>query len=121
MSVLPAVSQFEERSALLPGARELTPRRREALARFEALGLPNRRIESWRYTDLTPLSSKALDYVATAPPDDVLARAAEAIAGLALAPEAARLVFVDGFWVGNLSSRTTDPGLRVDVPGAGIP
>lgn len=115
MSASSAVRQFEERGAQLPGSAELTPRRRAALARFEALGLPGRRIESWRYTDLTPLSSKSLDYVAAAPPADVVRLADQAVANLALDPAAARLVFVDGYCIDGLSSRTAEPCVRVDL------
>jgi Fe-S cluster assembly protein SufD len=117
MSAPAAVRQFEERGALLPGKGKLPGPRRAALARFEAQGWPSRKVESWRYTDLSPLSSKSFDYVAAAPPAEVLALAAQAVAGLALDPDATRLVFVDGYWVEALSSRRSESGLEVNVLG----
>jgi Fe-S cluster assembly protein SufD len=109
--------QFEERGALLPGTATEQASRRAALARYEALGLPNRRQETWRYTDLTALGSKMLDYVAAPPPPALLARAAKAVAGLGLAAGMARLVFVDGYFVADLSSRPVEPGLAVHTLG----
>ncbi len=117
MSVSAAGRQFEERGAQLPGNGKLPGLRRAALARFEAQGWPSRKIESWRYTDLSPLSSKSFDYVAAAPPAEVLALAADAVAGLALDPDATRLVFVDGCCVEALSSRKSESGLEVNVLG----
>ena len=117
MTTPATVRQFEERGADLPGTRAHAARRRAALARFEAQGLPGRRLESWRYTDLSPLSSKDLDYVAATPPAEVLAVAAEAVARLALDSAAIRLVFVDGCFAEGLSSRDAEPGLDVSVLG----
>jgi Fe-S cluster assembly protein SufD len=117
MSPTAAVRQFEERGALLPGKGMLPTLRRAALARFEAQGLPTRRVEAWRYTDLSPLGLKSFDYVAAAPPAEVLARAADAVARLALDPDATRLVFVDGYWAEPLSSRDLEPGLEVSALG----
>jgi Fe-S cluster assembly protein SufD len=48
--------QFAEVAGSLPGAAES---RREAMARFEATGLPHRRIEAWHYTDLRALMRRA--------------------------------------------------------------
>ena len=117
MSASVASRQFEERGTLLPGKGQMPALRRAALARFEAQGWPNRRIESWRYTDLSPLASKSFDYVAAAPPAEVLALAADAVAGLALNPGTTRLVFVDGYWVEALSSLTSELVLEVNVLG----
>ena len=117
MNAPAAVRQFEERGALLPGTRAHAARRRAALARFEAQGLPGRRLETWRYTDLSPLSSKELDYVAAAPSAEVLALAAQAVARLALDAGATQLVFVDGYFAEDLSSLKPEPGLEVSVLG----
>lgn len=38
--------------ARLPGNGAIAKLRRDAIARFEAVGLPNRRVEEWKYTDL---------------------------------------------------------------------
>lgn len=46
---------FERAGASLPGDENVTRRRREAIGRFAALGLPTRRLEAWKYTDLRNL------------------------------------------------------------------
>src|SRR5690242_639459 len=43
----------------LPGGREVAARREAAFHRFEAGGLPSRRIEEWKYTDLRALMRDA--------------------------------------------------------------
>jgi Fe-S cluster assembly protein SufD len=78
----------------------LAEARRGALARFGALGLPTTRHEDWRFTSLAPLASLELR------------RAPEAAGGSAArlvsragAPQGARLVFVNGRYRADLSSR----------------
>ncbi len=90
--------QLDALGAALPGAGLdwLAHLRRRAGARVAAEGLPSRRIEEWRYTDLAPLARAAY---APAPKDeDEDGIDAQTIAALALATEPAchRLVFVDG-------------------------
>lgn len=46
------------RAAFAPDGA-LADKRREAFARFEALGFPTRRDEAWRFTNLRPLQDKA--------------------------------------------------------------
>ncbi len=41
--------------------------RTEAMRRFGALGLPHRRIEAWKYTDLRNLMKEALPLGASRP------------------------------------------------------
>lgn len=43
----------------LPQALRFDHHRHDALARFEALGLPGRRDEAWRFTDLTELKARS--------------------------------------------------------------
>ncbi|KIZ39715.1 MULTISPECIES: Fe-S cluster assembly protein SufD [Rhodopseudomonas] len=78
----------------LPGAGSVAQARAEAYAAFERIGLPHRRIEDWKYTDLRALMREVLP-LAAAPDADALARAAAAqelhdIDGVR------RLVLVDG-------------------------
>ncbi len=47
-----ASAQFEARAATLPGASWVKELRSGAMARFAEAGLPHRRIEEWKYTDL---------------------------------------------------------------------
>jgi len=85
-----------------------SPARAAAFRRFEAVGLPTRRVESWHYTDLRNALAKAAP--AAGPPDDAALAAAKARLA-ALPPVAAsRLTLVDGFFIAALS----------DAPPAGV-
>src|SRR5215813_10833772 len=76
-------------------------RREAAFRRFDVQGLPHRRVEDWKYTDLRALMRDAKPL---APPPDAAARALGKKAGaLAGDLEARRLVFVDGAFVPELS------------------
>jgi Fe-S cluster assembly protein SufD len=50
---------FAAAKARLPGGREVAARREAAFRRFEADGLPSRRTEEWKYTDLRALMRDA--------------------------------------------------------------
>jgi Fe-S cluster assembly protein SufD len=50
---------FASAKARLPGGREVAARREAAFRRFEADGLPSRRTEEWKYTDLRALMRDA--------------------------------------------------------------
>lgn len=52
--------QFANVKAELPGAGPVRKLREAAFAGFEAKGLPHRRLESWRYTDLRSLVREAM-------------------------------------------------------------
>jgi FeS assembly protein SufD len=90
-----AAAQFLEhyRAALpgLPGRREM---RDAAAALLEANGLPNRRVEAWKYTDLRALLRDAPAPVSTAP--DVALADVEAALGPLASLAGPRLVFVNG-------------------------
>jgi len=49
------LEDFEAVSARLPGNAAVGQMRRDAIGRFAALGLPGRRMEAWKYTDLRAL------------------------------------------------------------------
>jgi Fe-S cluster assembly protein SufD len=85
----------------LPGAGAVSALREDAFKRFEADGLPHRRIEEWKYTDLRALMRDAMP-LAAAP--SAAAKAYAKVAGGTLASiEARRIVFVDGAFVPELS------------------
>ena len=70
----------------------LTPARAEAAGRFALQGLPNRRVEDWRYTNLSQLAGLELDW--SPAPADV---AKESLPALVFGREAdCRLVLVNG-------------------------
>jgi Fe-S cluster assembly protein SufD len=75
--------------------------RHEAFARFEALGLPTRQQEAWRFTDLAALNALAFQRPADAPVD------AGALPTLDL--PAHRLVFVNSRFASGLSQPQTLP------------
>jgi len=82
--------------------------RGEALERANALRLPTTRDENWRFTDLSPLYQNAFEVVRA--PGTVDPASLEAY----LVPEAgARLVFVDGIYVPELSLTLSEHGVEV--------
>ena len=97
-------------------------RRQAAFACFEANGLPHRRVEEWKYTDLRSLVK---DFKPLAGAPDGAAKAAARDAGAMFAAAAARrIVFVDGALVPEASDLAgLDDGLTIaslaDVLGRG--
>lgn len=92
---------FSAAKATLPGAPQVQALREAAFRRFAAVGLPHRRIEEWKYTDLRALLREARPL---ALPPAPAARAAAKDAGKSLADiDARRLLFVDGRFVAELS------------------
>jgi Fe-S cluster assembly protein SufD len=92
---------FAAARATLPGDSRVLALREAAFGQFDALGLPHRRIEEWKYTDLRALMREARP-IAGAPDAAAKARAAKAGA-LAGDIDARRVVFVDGTFVPELS------------------
>lgn len=92
---------FTSAEGRLPGSPGVAAVRREAFETYERLGLPHRRIEEWKYTDLRALVGEVLP-LAAAPDAAALKRAAEAVKAHAIAG-ARKLVLVDGVFVADLS------------------
>ncbi len=92
---------FSQARALLPGGEAIAQERAAAFDVFAREGLPHRRIEDWKYTDLRALMRDAKPL---ASPPDAQAKARARSAGALLGDgEARRLVFVDGAFVTELS------------------
>src|ERR1051326_589746 len=90
----------------------LASRREAAFRRFAAEGLPHRRVEDWKYTDLRALMREAKP-LAGAPDADGIARAKRAAAALR-GVKARRIVLVDGAFVPELSDLAAlEPGLTI--------
>jgi Fe-S cluster assembly protein SufD len=106
------VEAFSAAKAALPGDRQVQALREAAFRRFAAQGLPHRRIEEWKYTDLRTLMRDAKPL---APAPEPAARAAAKDAGKSLADiDARRLLFVDGRFVAELSDVTKlEKGLAI--------
>ena len=93
-------------------------RREAAFRRFEAVGLPHRRIEDWKYTDLRALMRDAKPLAA---PPDAAAKERGRSAGAVLAGiDARRIVFVDGVLVPELSDLAPEPGLQISSLAAAL-
>ncbi|HET8541611.1 MAG TPA: Fe-S cluster assembly protein SufD [Anaeromyxobacter sp.] len=104
----PAERSLAAAFAPRPGeAAWLADARRAALARFEALGLPTARHEDWRFTSLSGLAPLELRPAAPEAPD------AAALLARAPAPDGARLVFVNGRYRPELSTRRGLPKAAV--------
>ncbi len=89
------------------GAAWTAPLRKEAIARFEALGFPTTRHESWRYTSVKPITRTSFTLPSGHEPDDLKVAT---IQRLALASEGcALLTFVNGRFAPDLSRREALP------------
>ena len=85
----------------LPGAGKVASARQQAIAAYARAGLPHRRIEEWKYTDLRALMREVLP-LAPAPDATALERARVAVKSHAV-KGAVRLVLVDGVFAADLS------------------
>jgi Fe-S cluster assembly protein SufD len=114
---------FRAAEARLPGGERARAIRRAAFGRFGAQGLPHRRLEAWKYTDLRT-------QLAVAEPPAAGAEASAAALAGALAPfaelDAIRLVFVGGIFAPHLSQAKSLPGevaferLATGLAGTGV-
>jgi len=96
----------------LPGDDAIAAQRAAAFDVFAREGLPHRRIEDWKYTDLRALMRDAKPL---AGPPDAAAKACAKTAGAMIGDvETRRLVFVDGAFVPELSDTANlERGLTV--------
>jgi Fe-S cluster assembly protein SufD len=85
----------------LPGTGKIADARRQAFESYERLGLPHRRIEDWKYTDLRVLMRDVLPLAAA--PDAAALKRAEAAAQAHTIEGVRRLVLVDGVFAPKLS------------------
>jgi Fe-S cluster assembly protein SufD len=103
---------FSQARGRLPGDEAIAARRDAAFDLFAKQGLPHRRIEDWKYTDLRALMRDAKPLAA--PPDAAAKARVKDAGGLLSDIEARRLVFVDGVFVPELSDlRNLEPGLAI--------
>ncbi|MGB8894902.1 MAG: Fe-S cluster assembly protein SufD [Pseudolabrys sp.] len=114
---------FAAARGMLPGKGAVAALRDDAFRHFDTRGLPHRRVEEWKYTDLRALMR---DLYPVALPPDAAARARAKNAGKLLAGvECRRLVFVDGAFAPDLSDMASEPGLAIgsmaDALGKGDP
>lgn len=105
---------FASAEGRLPGSPSVIAVRREAFETYERLGLPHRRIEEWKYTDLRALVGEVLP-LAASPDAAALKRAADAVKAHAI-EGARKLVLVDGVFAADLSdvkALASEAGLKM--------
>jgi Fe-S cluster assembly protein SufD len=112
-------ANFAAAKGALPGAGAVAALREAAFRRFENDGLPHRRIEEWKYTDLRALMRDAKPLAGV---PDAAAKARGRNAGAALASiEARRIVFVDGAFAPELSDLAgLEAGLTISSLGQAL-
>ena len=102
---------FAEAQARLPGSGDVTKRRQAAYETFERQGLPHRRIEDWKYTDLRVLLRDVAP-LSQSPDEAALALAKSALASLGIS-DTHKLVIVDGMFAPGLSDDAILAGVSV--------
>src|ERR1700732_4091584 len=90
----PADELFASARGRLPGSGVVAQARQSEFDEFTRLGLPHRRIEDWKYTDLRALLRKVAP-LAPSPDKAALALAAAAVKSQAI-DGTQKLVLVDG-------------------------
>ena len=102
---------YEAARGSLPGKGGIAALREGAFKEFADRGLPHRRVEEWKYTDLRALMREANPL---APAPDAKAKARAKNAGQALeGVETRKMVFVDGVFVPEMSDLTAEDGLTI--------
>ncbi len=103
---------FASARGRLPGTGTVAQARERAFDDFVRQGLPHRRLEQWKYTDLRA-KLREIAPLAGSPGDASLASAAAALKGFTV-DGALTLALVDGVFVARLSSMAAvPPGVRV--------
>src|SRR6476659_10806293 len=85
----------------LPGDGAIAAQRAAAFDVFAREGLPHRRVEEWKYTDLRALMRDAKPLAS--PPDAAAKARAHTAGGLLADVDSRKLTFVDGAFVAELS------------------
>jgi Fe-S cluster assembly protein SufD len=93
--------EFAQAHGKLPGGKAVAAQRQAAFDLFAKTGLPHRRVEEWKYTDLRALMRDAKPLAGA--PDAATKALAKQAGALAGDLEARRLVFIDGAFVPELS------------------
>ena len=103
---------YAQAHASLPGGAVIAQQRAAAFDLFAKEGLPHRRVEDWKYTDLRALMRDAKPLAG--PPDAAARKRAKAAGQMLGDIGARRLVFVDGTFVPELSDiAALEPGLSI--------
>jgi Fe-S cluster assembly protein SufD len=103
-------NQLEARLSELPGGAAVAAAREAAFATFARQGFPTRKLEAWHYTDLKRIADTELELFPSAPG---AADPAEWLSASGIDSDAAALVFVDGFLVGDFAADKLGGGVDV--------
>jgi Fe-S cluster assembly protein SufD len=106
------IAQFESLAGALPGDARVRTSRKAAIGAFAASGLPHRRVEAWKYTDLRAAMKDALPPTTGPAPQIEKARLSLALGPLD-ALDATCIVLVDGAYVATSTDASDTPGLTV--------
>jgi Fe-S cluster assembly protein SufD len=112
--------QFEAVAARLPGDAAIGEARNAAIGAFAALGLPHRRIEAWKYTDLRNAIKEALPPALAGDASASRQEIDTALEGLA-GVDAYCVVFVDGRYRAELSDVAGAKGLEAAPLATALP
>ncbi len=107
------LERFAALKSALPGAADVLRQREEAFALVQGSGLPHRRVEDWKYTDLRALMREAPPLAEQPSRDDVETALK---AALPVPVEAARLTFINGHCVPRASDLARLPAGVSVVP-----
>ena len=106
------LEQFEKVAADLPGGEDVRRERRKAIGDFAGRGLPHRRIEEWKYTDVRAFLKEAATPVGKTTPVKLSnAQRSQLTCGL----DAYTLIFIDGVLADQ--DPATEKGLVVSTLG----
>ena len=108
------VEAFARLRDTLPGGARVRERREAAIESFRRTGLPHRRIEEWKYTDLRALMRKVLA-PATRPSEEAARKAVDASPDPLAGIDRYKLVLVNGYFVDELSDRAALQGASVTM------
>jgi Fe-S cluster assembly protein SufD len=106
-----AEEMFAAARGRLPGSGAVSEVRQAAFDDFVRRGLPHRRIEEWKYTDLRTLLREVAP-LAAAPDQAALERAAKAVTAHGVV-DSHKLVLVDGVFAPQLSDQALETGVEV--------
>ncbi len=101
-------TRFREIVGALPGSGAAVEAREAAIARFSAVGFPTRKLENWRYTDLSRLAAANYDPGFSAPPGSL---AETALASVDWLDSTSAILFVDGLPLRSAGRWSSIPGL----------
>ena len=105
--------EFAKIAKDLPGSAAIDEARQQAMGAFAALGLPHRRIEEWKYTDLRAALKEV--YAPVINSEDKVSKAdIDAALGPLAKLDGSRMVFVNGAYRADLSDVAAIAGVAVN-------